>query len=158
MKKKSVKANPKKLSVEIEAKKSYEKDFCRWIRRQSSLLKKQDFSSLDLENLIEEIETLGRSERRSLKSHLIVLLQHLLKIRAQPEKRTKSWDQSIANATRQIRLILKDSPSLKREVPEMIKEIYPYARQDAILETRKKGSAFPLECPFSIEEILARIA
>lgn len=76
----------------------YEKDFYQWSLHQAKLLKRGEWTKLDLENLVEEIESLGKSERSALKNQMIRLLMHLLKIKYQPNKHTKSWDKSIGNA------------------------------------------------------------
>lgn len=75
---------------EVKRTKAYEADFYAWTKSQSRLLKKKDFSKIDLEHIIEEIDSLGRSERSALKNQMIWLLMHLLKILYQPEKHTKS--------------------------------------------------------------------
>lgn len=91
---------------------SYEEDFYEWLQGQSSLLRKKDFAHIDLANLIEEIETLGR-ERAALVSHLENLLMHLLKINYQPAKHTRSWDLSVKNARKAVDKILKNNPSFQ---------------------------------------------
>ena len=96
-----------------KAKSLYEQDFCLWSYTQADLLRKGSLSTIDRENIAEEIETLGRSERSSLKQYLTNLLMHKLKIMCQPEKHTKSSDRSIVNAQTKIELILQDNPSLK---------------------------------------------
>ena len=89
--KKNVKAHAKKMSLRKEAPKpTYEKDFFAWTEKQVQLLKNKDFEKLDIENLVEEIETLGRSEKRVIKSHLINLLMHMLKINYQTTHQSKS--------------------------------------------------------------------
>lgn len=132
----------------------YEKDFYKWTKSQASLLKDKDFTHLDIVNLIEEIESLGRTERRAIKSHLIILLQHLLKIKMQPKKHTSSWDKSVKNARQEIHFILEDSPSLKRELSRLLSDSYPFARDNAIAETGLDEKDFPKECPWKLSEIL----
>lgn len=132
----------------------YEKDFCGWSLQQSDLLKRQEFSKLDMQNLIEEIESLGRSEKRTLESHLEVFLTHLLKKKIQPEKHTRSWDLSIKYSRCKALRILKDNPSLKSKLYNVFESAYESARLNAARETRLDENLFPEECPWAIEEIL----
>jgi hypothetical protein len=156
--KKTIRANPKRLSIStpVQSKKNllYNRDFIKWIDRQVGFLKKGDLAKLDLENLIEEIESLGKKDKRSLYSHTIILLVHLLKQEYQPNKQidSNSWKTSISNATREIKLLIKDSPSLKNELFKIYSEAYQDARQDASEESGLSIETFPEECPWTIEE------
>jgi hypothetical protein len=152
--KKSVKRRSQKLSVSApnRLEKGYDDDFFLWTKSQAKLLKSGELNKLDIENLIEEIESLGKSDKRALLSHLIVLLQHLLKKEYQPLKATKSWDRSISNAQVEIELLLKDSPSLKKQIPSLLEEAYPYARKKAAEETKLELKTFPPECPEKIKK------
>ena len=155
-KKKTTKALPKKMTLSAPRKNgiTYEKDFYKWTRDQSRLLKKEEFSKLDIEHLIEEIESLGRSEKRTLRSQLEILLMHMLKSKYQPKKHTKSWDLSIKNSRFKAESVLKDNPSLKPQLNEILKEAYFAARLDAALETGLKEETFPEECPWKLEDVL----
>lgn len=133
---------------------AYEKDFHQWSLDQAHLIKIGDFKKLDIEHLIEEIETLGNSEKRALRSFMTVLMKHLLKIKYQPEKHTSSWDRSIKYSRREIEDILKENPSFKRFIPEYIKTTYLTAVESASDETNKDESDFPTECPWTFEEIM----
>lgn len=155
-KKKSVKIHSKKLTISVQEKKSptYEKDFYKWTQQQAELLKDEKWKKLDIENLIEEIESLGRSEKRTLKSYLEILLMHMLKAEYQPEKHTRSWDLSIKNSKFKANKILKENPSLKPTLNEILKDAYFSARLDAALETGLDEKKFPKECPWKNKEIL----
>jgi len=74
---------------------SYEQDFYGWTQEQAALLRAGRLTDLDIENLIEEVETMGRSEKRELESRLTVLLLHLLKWKYQPNRRGRSWNLTI---------------------------------------------------------------
>lgn len=150
----SIKIYPKKLLVTLP-KNVYESDFFKWTKNQANFLKKQEFSKLDIENLIEEIESLGRTEKRTLESYLEILLMHMLKVKYQPKKHTKSWDLSIKNCRQKFKKVLKQNPSLKPKLPNILKDSYESARLDAALETQLDEKTFPLSCPWSIEEILS---
>jgi hypothetical protein len=144
------------MTTEIEAsrKNLYETDFLQWIEMTVAQLKAQDYANIDWENLIDEIETMGRSERRSLKSNLVVILMHLLKWQYQPERRSSSWKGSIAEHRRRIRNELKDSPSLKSYLEESFEECYADAVEQAIAETDLPAETFPRSCPYTISATL----
>lgn len=133
---------------------NYEKDFHVWAFNQAENLKKGNWEELDIDNLVEEIETLGRSTKNALESYFVVLLIHLLKKEFQPSRRSKSWEYSIKFSRINIEIILRTNPSLKRNIPEIIREAYDYARKRAALETNLDKSIFPEECPWDLEEIL----
>ena len=134
----------------------YETDFASWIEEQVGFLRAGQFDALDVENVSEELESMGRSDRRGLRSHLAVIQAHLLKLRHQPEARSKSWLRSIVNSRSQIEQILDDSPSLRRELPAMLAASYPAAVRDAAIDTGLPRSAFPAEPPFTLDEVLER--
>ena len=106
----------------------YEQDYYQWLTQTTKLLKEKKFTQLDLENLIEEIESLGKSEKRAIKSNLIVVILHLLKWQYQPQKRSNSWKSSIREHRRRIQELLTDSPSLNNYLETEYPDIY----QDAI--------------------------
>jgi hypothetical protein len=109
---------------------------------------------IDIEHLAEELEDMGKRERRALESHIRNVILHLLKWRYQPEKRGASWRQSIRNGRIEIQKLLRDSPSLTSQVSQMIDDEYPAARADAIDETELSESFFPIQCPFTVEQVL----
>jgi Domain of unknown function DUF29 len=155
---KIVRANPRRpsISVPAPAKKEleYDKDFYKWTSNQAKFLKKREFLKLDIDNLIEEIESLGRSERRTLESHLVNLFLHLLKIKYQPGKHTRSWDLSIKNAEYHAKKVYSQNPSLKQQLTDIFKDAYYTARLKAIDETGLEENVFPEDCLWKIEEIL----
>ncbi|PSF36159.1 DUF29 domain-containing protein [Aphanothece hegewaldii CCALA 016] len=132
----------------------YEQDYYLWLEKTAYLLENRQFTELDLENLVDEILDMSRSEKKSLKSNLIVLLQHLLKYRYQPTKRTKSWRLTIEEHRYRIKEGLQDSPSLKPFFQEVLNECYQQAKKRASIETKLSIDAFPDESPFTIEQIL----
>lgn len=132
----------------------YEQDFYLWIETTAQQLKEGKFDEVDLTNLIEEIESMGRSEKRELKSRLIVLLMHLLKWQYQPEKRSESWRSTISEQRICIEGLLEDSPSLKPLISEVFDDCYQKARLKAADETGIKLNFFPKESPFTLEETL----
>lgn len=132
----------------------YETDFNLWIEETAKTLKAGNFQALDLENLIEEIESMGRNNRREVRSRLIVLMFHLLKWKYQPEKQSNSWQYTIYEQRLQLRLIMEDSPSLKPFAQDILVKCYQEARKEAVKETKLPLSVFPPECPFTQEQIL----
>ncbi|MDM3846513.1 MAG: DUF29 domain-containing protein [Aphanizomenon gracile PMC644.10] len=132
----------------------YEEDFYLWIKTTAKQLKNGNFAEIDLDNLIEEIESMGRSEKRALKSNLLVLLMHLLKYKYQPEKCSNSWLSTIFEHRRRLKEDLTESPSLKKYLSEVFNECYQDARKQAALETGLSLDTFPLDSPFTTEESL----
>ncbi|WP_366837156.1 DUF29 domain-containing protein [Nostoc sp. LPT] len=113
----------------------YEQDFYLWIQTTAELVKQKNFTQLDLDNLIEEIETMGRSEKRALESNLEVLLMHLLKYQIQTERRSKSWQYTILEHRRRVQKALKESQSLKPHFDQVFDESYQTARRLAVIKT-----------------------
>lgn len=133
----------------------YDTDFYTWTAQTVHLLKERRFSELDLENLIEEIEDLGRSEYRALGSRLEVVLTHLLKVRYQPEMHTKSWDLTIQEQRLRIQRLLRDNPGLKPKLPQVWEDAWEPALIEAQKETGLDATAFPQENPFTLDEAIA---
>lgn len=133
---------------------TYTTDFNLWIQRTTHLLRERRWHEIDLEHLIEEIEDLGKSERRSIASQLTRLLLHLLKWQYQPQRRSDSWLDSITDSRTQIELAIKDSPSLKGYAVEQVKQSYQQARSKAAKQTEIPLSMFPEECPYLLKLVL----
>jgi Domain of unknown function DUF29 len=133
----------------------YDTDFYTWTAQTVYLLKERRFSELDLENLIEEIEDLGRSEYRALGSRLEVLLMHLLKARYQQEMHTKSWDLTIQEQRLRIHRLLRDNPGLKPKLPQAWEDAWQPALIQAQRETGLDAADFPQENPFTLNEAIA---
>lgn len=144
------------MTRELEANRDslYKTDYLKWIQTTLEKLRVQDYSSIDWENLIEEIEDMGRSERKSLESNLIVVLTHLLKWQYQPEFRSGSWKGSIVEHRRRIRKALKESPSLKPYLEEVFAECYWDAVEQASAETELPIETFPQESPYTSAQVL----
>jgi Domain of unknown function DUF29 len=134
----------------------YDEDFYAWTVEQARLLRSGEFSSIDVENVAEELESLGRSDKRAIESRLTVLVTHLLKWQAHPRLRSTSWSGTIREQRRRIEKLLRESPSLRPFVGEVLAEAYADAREDAADETGLSETEFPAECSFSAEEVLSR--
>ena len=137
-------------------KSEYDTDFFEWTQHQAAALAAGHVSELDLANLTEEIESLGKRDRRSLGSRLEVLVMHLLKWHYEPERRqtSRSWENPILEQRGRIAKLLRDSPSLRRSVPDMIAEDYRRVRRMASNETGLPMETFPENCPWSAEAVL----
>jgi len=132
----------------------YETDFYGWIQQQAGVLKAGNFASLDLDNLIEEIESMGKSHQRALESRLEVLLMHLLKWQFQPKRRTPSWEHTINVQRDRLADHLLENPSLKPKIPEAQMKAYRYAVKEASQETSLPHSTFPEHCPWTFEQVI----
>ncbi len=131
----------------------YGTDFCSWVSKNVTFLKEKKFTELDIEHLIEEIESMGASEKRALESRFIELMQHLLKWQIQPERRGSSWEISISKQRIGIEKVLQDNPSLKYNLEARILRCYSYSRRYAAVETQLPLKIFPESCPYSLEQL-----
>jgi hypothetical protein len=168
MKDKVLDIYPKQMQVsELESSSLsdlYDVDYLAWIESTVQLLKHGKLSELDIKNLIEEVEDLGKSQRQSLKSRLRVLLMHLLKWHYQPDRRSypetsnpwnqNSWANTISEQRDGIQDVLDDSPSLRNYLSEILPDSYKKARNSASRETGIELSKFPDSCPYTESEIL----
>ncbi len=138
----------------LKLKTLYDTDFNLWVEAQLSALQSRRLEELDLSNLIEEIEDLAKRDKKALRSHLKVLLLHLLKWQFQAANRSNSWRASIANARIEIEDILSDSPSLKNYLPSVIDKAYANARTLASTETDLEIEAFPQDLAYELSQVL----
>ncbi len=140
----------------MQANQLYDQDTAAWAAANADLLRQRRFGELDVPHLIEELEDMGKSERRALESHLSVLLMHLLKWEHQPSMRSNSWKLSIENARQSIEDSIEDSPSLKPKLEDdaFIARAYTKARRTAAIETGLELTTFPEQCTVSIQEAL----
>lgn len=132
----------------------YEQDFYAWLRHQAALMRERRFEDMDIDNLAEELESMGRSEKRQLVNRLAVLLMHLLKWQFQPERRSNSWKYTLIEQRRRIRKLLEENPSFKPTLTEKIIEAYDLAIPMVIQKTPLEESQLPATCPYSIEQLL----
>ncbi len=130
----------------------YDRDFYAWTAEQVDLLRAGKLSGADIAHIAEEIESMGRSEKRELVSRLTILLQRLLKWRFQLDRRSTSWRLSIANTRDQLAEHLADNPSLEAKVPGAMISAYRYARPYAAIETGFPEDSFPIDCPWTFDQ------
>jgi len=133
---------------------SYETDFYGWANEQAALLRAGKLAAADIGHIAEEIESMGKAEKRELISRLTVLLCHLLKWQYQPDRRGMSWRATIRNQRRDITDHLVDNPSLKARLPEALSAAYERAIDTAAGETDRDPGTFPPACPWPFEQIM----
>jgi hypothetical protein len=140
----------------------YDTDFYSWSLRQADLVRQGRFNELDLDNLIEEIEDMGKSQYRTLTSSLGQLLMHLLKWQMQSRKNDlhtmdnwrTSWQVSIGKQRPDIRQVLEQNPGLKPRLNDSFTQAYRWATERAAVEMHCKASEFPETCPWTFEQVM----
>jgi hypothetical protein len=131
-----------------------DRDFYGWAMAQGRLLRDGRLSDVDAIRLAEEIEDLGRSEKRELTNRLAVVLAHLLKWAAQPTHRSRTWTNTIGGQRDQSVLVLRDNPSLRLVLPEILADAYHLAVRAAARETSLSAATFPPACPWTLEQAM----
>ncbi len=131
----------------------YEADYFAWIQQQTLLLQAQQWNDIDLPNLIEELESLGKQQRQEMLSCLSILLAHLLKWEYQSHKRSRSWLATIRVQRRDLLRLIQDSPSLKPYLEDAILSAYVNAKDLAMGETDLPSATFPESCPYRWSQI-----
>lgn len=132
----------------------YDQDFYLWTQTMAEALRSGNFTQLDLENLVEEVDALGRRDRRELESRLSILLMHLLKWQFQPEMRSGSWRGTLAEQRLRITKLLKESPSLRSPFEQLLPASYADARLLTSEETGLAIATFPERCSYELTQIL----
>ena len=132
----------------------YDRDFYAWANEQAGLLRAGRLADADIAHIAEEIESIGKSEKRELVSRLAALLLHLLKWRFQAARRSRSWQNSIEVQRIRLETHLRDNPSLKSMLEEAVADAYRVARLEAENETGIDRAAFPATCPWSFEQMM----
>ena len=132
----------------------YDLDFYAWANEQAALLRAGRLSAADIEHIAEEIESMGKTEKRELVSRLAVLLLHLLKWHYQPNLQGPSWRATIRIQRRDLARHMADNPSLNAKLPEAIADAHGNAVLLAVAETGLPEATFPTECPWTFEQIM----
>jgi len=134
---------------------THETDFYSWTQEQAALLRQGRYMEADIEHLIEELESMGASERRELTNRLAVLLAHLLKWQYQPGQRGKSWKATVKEQRQKVTRVLRQNPGLKPALAEHLEDGYSDAIQIAVRETNLDEDTFPTECPWAVQQVLS---
>lgn len=134
---------------------SYDRDFYAWANEQAALLRSGRLSEADIEHVAEEIESMGKAEKRELVSRLTILLLHLLKWRFQPGLRGASWRNSVRVQRIALAAHLTDNPSLKSVLADAVTDAYRVARIEAETETGLTETTFPEVCPWAFDRMMA---
>ncbi len=135
----------------------YEQDFYLWIQTTAQLLKERRFEDVEWSNLIEEFESMGRSEKKELKSRLIVLIEHLLKLmywESEKAYNARGWRNTVVEQKTEIELALEDSPSLRPLLTSLFLDCYQKARSNALQKYKLPPDFFPAQPPFTLEDVL----
>ncbi|MFN7716096.1 MAG: DUF29 domain-containing protein [Pseudanabaenaceae cyanobacterium] len=131
----------------------YEQDFYAWTQEQANLLRSGQWQLIDIQNLAEEIEDMGRAEKRELESRLEVLLMHLLKWQFQPGLRSRGWQLTIKEQRLRLQRHLKQNLSLKSVIPDLFADAYRLAVVKAEQETGL--DIFPDVCPYDFDQVIS---
>jgi hypothetical protein len=132
----------------------YDSDFAEWTRANAELLRSGRVSEADLAHIAEEIEDMGKRERRSLHNRCVRLIEHLLKWQHQPERRGSSWARTVVVQRRAIRRLLDENPSFRSTLAEVIAAAYDDAVAIVSTVTARPRTEFPPTCPFSLDQLL----
>lgn len=132
----------------------YDRDYYQWLTEAATALNAGRWNDLDVANLVDELDAMGKSQKRAIESYLKILLLHLLKWTFQPGMRSGSWRSSIRNARLGICDRIEESPSLQDYPATCLKKCYRVARANAADETGLSIDQFPANCPFALADIL----
>ena len=134
----------------------YDRDLYGWAVEQAALLRAGRIAEADVHNIAEEIDDVGNEQYHRLESALRIILLHLLKWDHQPDRRSRSWHLSIVVQRKHVLNVLRKNPGLKPLIDEAVTEAYDIARLEAVGQTLLDDDVFPLECPYSFEQIMER--
>ena len=140
--------------MSLKAHHTYDKDFYGWALHNAALMRQGKLGEIDLDNVAEELESMGKSDKRALINRFAVLLAHLLKWKFQPERRSNSWTYTIEEQRGEVLDLLEESPSLKYELDKRMERAYKRAVLLAAAETGLNKKAFPKTCPFTEKQVL----
>ena len=133
----------------------YKGDFYGWTQDQADALRRRSVHEIDWDNLLEEIEGLGASQRRELRSRLTLVIQHLLKWRFQPSYRSRSWLATIVEQRAQVNELLLENPSLRPHLDEIMPKAFRAGVTSAVEDTGFDPAVFEVARPMSFEEAMS---
>ena len=132
----------------------YDRDLALWSPEQARLLEQRRFAELDLQNLIDEVKSVGNSDKREIRNRLEILIAHLLKRRFQPGRRTSSWERMIREQRRALSSIIEDSPSHQHCPTDVFSRVYPAGYSQAAEDSGMDYTLFPDVSPFTIDRVM----
>lgn len=133
---------------------NHEKDVYGWAIHTAQLLREKKMNEVDFDNIIEEMEALGRSEKHELINRVSLVISHLLKWQFQPDFRGRSWHGTIKEQRKRAKMIIKENPSLKSKVEEVLIDAYDIALSLIEKETPIDLKLLPSQCPYTFEQIM----
>lgn len=133
----------------------YETDFYAWAMKTAGLIRQGRIHEVDWGQVAEELEDMGRGERREMASRLEELSAHLLKWVLQPKRRSPSWRRTLNARRAELERLFEDNPSLRQLAPATLEKEYRRAVREASDETSLPPDAFPSRRPFSLDEALS---
>jgi hypothetical protein len=139
-----------------EAAARYDRDLYSWALEQAALLRAGRIAEADVLNIAEEIDDVGNEQYEKLESALRIILLHLLKWDHQPQRRSRSWQASIALQRKHVARVVRKNPGLKAVIDEAVAEAYDIARIEAAAQAFLEDDVLPPECPYSFDEIMER--
>lgn len=145
-----------KARPDVAAAEAYDRDFYAWALAQADAFREGRIDALDIANLAEEIGDLAEAVFKELRSHLRVILIHLLKWDNQPERRSRSWAGSIKTHRIDVEYVLDKNPSIRRRGGEALDIAYRQARVRAAVEMKRAETTLPAVCPYTLNHVLDR--
>jgi hypothetical protein len=145
---------PQRAKSSVELTRLYGRDFFEWGRRNAETLRGSQPERADIDHLAVEIEDMGIRDLRALDSHVGGLLVHLLKLRFQPEKKSRPWRNTVVTQRKSIEVLLNRNPSLRRMIAKNLAANYGFAVRSASIQTGLAAGTFPAECPFTVAQTL----
>ena len=136
----------------------YAADEVAWYDRMAALARAGRADALDLPHLAEELELMGKSERRAVRSRLETLICHRLKWDHQPAKRGRSWLVTINRDARYLAETFTDSRTLLNYATDVLAVVYLRAAGYAVTETGLPRTIFPADCPYTLTDLTADFA
>ncbi len=136
---------------------AYDEDFAAWVQSQAVLLREHRFDELDIANLVEEVESVGRSEFRAFVSAVELIILHMMKWDYQPERQGRSWRVTIMTQRRVVSRLLKENPSFKARIAEAIEDAYGVVPALVEQATTIPAERLPQTCPYNWDDIMTRL-
>ena len=136
----------------------YERDYYAWIRKQIRAIRERRLEEVDWTNVAEEMDDLGKSEKRSVEPHIARIIEHLLKLSYTPERprrlNRRGWEITVREARRQLGRLFDESPSLRRKTREVFPHAYQGGRNAVLIATTLSEAVLPESSPWSLEQVL----